>query len=336
MLNSTIHRYPDPEQYQASILGADVEVILTGPGQFESKLTTIQMHQLGLNRGWVSLPRIARSVHKQGQCSVSFLADANHAPTHVNGEEQQPWQMIFFSPGADVYQRSSTAFRWGTISMAADDLAMAWHALVDGQPATPAATRLLRPPPYLMSRLLDLHKTAGQLAATTPDILAHPEVCRAMEQTLLQVMVRCLAEGLAVETNPRPRYGRQPVMRRFEQFLEQNPDRPIYLPEVCAAIGVSGRTLRFRCEENLGMGPNRYLWLRRMNCARKALALADPTQASVTAIALDHGFGELGRFSVRYRELFGESPSTTLRSPAQHWSIEAKSSSIRLSGRPQV
>ncbi len=272
------------------------------------------MHQLGLNRGWVSLPRIARSVHKEGRCSISFLTDADQAPTLVNGEEQQPGQIIFFSPGAGVYQRSATAFRWGTISLTAETLAAAWHALVDYEMTAPAVTRLMRPPPHLMARLLSLHEAAVQLAATAPDILAHPEVCRAEEQMLLHVMVQCLAEGLAVETNPRPRHQRQAVMRRFERFLEENPDKSIYVPEVCAAIGVSGRTLRLHCEEHLGMGPHRYLWLRRMNFARKALAIADPKAASVTTIALDHGFGELGRFSVQYRELFGEPPSATLRS----------------------
>jgi AraC-like DNA-binding protein len=63
------------------------------------------------------------------------------------------------------------------------------------------------------------------------------------------------------------------------------------------------------------MGPLRYLWLRRMEQARRALAICDPTAATVTEIATNYGFWELGRFSVTYRTLFGESPSATLRRP---------------------
>jgi AraC-like DNA-binding protein len=61
------------------------------------------------------------------------------------------------------------------------------------------------------------------------------------------------------------------------------------------------------------MNPHRYLWLRRMHQARRALTVAGAETKTVTEIATEHGFWELGRFAVAYRELFGETPSATLR-----------------------
>jgi transcriptional regulator GlxA family with amidase domain len=103
------------------------------------------------------------------------------------------------------------------------------------------------------------------------------------------------------------------VLARFEEVLAERANDPLHLAEICAAIGTPERTLRLCCQAHLGMGPIRYLWLRRMHLARRTLARADANAASVTSIAIDHGFWELGKFSVAYRALFGEAPSATLR-----------------------
>jgi AraC-like DNA-binding protein len=200
------------------------------------------------------------------------------------------------------------------MSLTPADLAAAGRALVGRELTVPPITQIARPPPALMTRLHNLHEQATQLASTAPDKLAHPEVARSLEEALIHVMIRCLTEGTVIEMDSGARY-HMAAMSKFEEFLAANCDRSIYLGEICAAIGVSERTLRRCCHEHLGMGPVRYLWLRRMNLARVALMRADPATATVTGIATDHGFWEFGRFSVEYRTLFGESPSVSLRRP---------------------
>ena len=49
--------------------------------------------------------------------------------------------------------------------------------------------------------------------------------------------------------------------------------------------------------------------------ARRALERGGAA-TTVTQVANEYGFGELGRFAVRYRQLFGETPSATLRRSA--------------------
>jgi AraC-like DNA-binding protein len=76
------------------------------------------------------------------------------------------------------------------------------------------------------------------------------------------------------------------------------------------------------------MGPIRFLTLRRMHLAHRALLRADPSKSTVTRIVTDHGFWELGRFSVAYRALFGESPSETLQRPAEQLEVQPSRPSL--------
>jgi AraC-like DNA-binding protein len=157
-----------------------------------------------------------------------------------------------------------------------------------------------------------LHARAANLAAAAPDGI-HASVATALRHALAQAMVSCLAavpeNQTAVSLDGRSAV----VMRRFMELAEAEPAGPLYMLDVCRELGVAGRTLRQYCLGHLGMAPSQYLWLRRMNLARRALAQADGSSATVTAIANECGFGELGRFAVRYRQLFGETPSATLR-----------------------
>jgi AraC-like DNA-binding protein len=163
--------------------------------------------------------------------------------------------------------------------------------------------------------LRKLHAAACNLAKTVPDILAKPEVARAIEQALVESMVFCLADSASNDGRNVQRH-RARVMRRLEEAVMANPEQPLYMAELSAQVGASYWTLRDCCLEYLGMSPKRYLWLRRMHLARRALRTADAERTTVTEIASDYGFWEFGRFSVAYRSLFGESPSTTLKRAA--------------------
>ena len=85
------------------------------------------------------------------------------------------------------------------------------------------------------------------------------------------------------------------------------------MPQLCAAVGKSERTLRYVFQENFGLAPIRYLRHCRFNGARRELAAAEPDATTVTEIATRWGFYELGRFAVDFRRLFNELPSEVLK-----------------------
>jgi AraC-like DNA-binding protein len=209
------------------------------------------------------------------------------------------------------HRRNEENATWGSMSLTHADFGTACKAIMGIEFTGEAFQHVVRPPLNLMSRLLNLHEMVGQIAKASPEILELPEVARALQQELIHLMVRCLCEGQGIKmTSGGLRHDL--IVARFEEYLEANPNTPLYLTEICTALGTAERTLRAACEEYLGMGPIRYLFLRRMHLVRRTLLRAD-NFTTVTRIAADHGFWELGRFSVTYRQLFGETPSATLK-----------------------
>jgi AraC-like DNA-binding protein len=317
---SRVCSFTDPSACQTAFQTADVELFPTAKGSFHAEVTQIGINRLLIHRVHISLPEINTVALKHGRKSIGFLTELNSAPLWHCGLEVLPGDIVVNR--ADVaHQRSDASFRYGAMSLPVDDLDAAFDAMTDRELPETSHERIIRPDSALMLRLLNLHKSVGQLAHNAPDILKLPAVRRALENEFIHVMVRCLVEGAAIAPTTGFRH-HEAIVARFEDFLAANPDRPLHLTEICAAIGVAERTLRACCEEHLGMGPIRFLTLRRMHLVHRALLRADPSKSTVTRTVTDHGFWELGRFSVAYRGLFGESPSETLRRPAQRLEID--------------
>lgn len=82
--------------------------------------------------------------------------------------------------------------------------------------------------------------------------------------------------------------------------------------DLCVETGVSARTLQYAFREVMQMTPMTYLRILRLNKVRSLLRAATAADVTVTHIAMDWGFFQLGEFARDYFQLFGEYPSETL------------------------
>jgi AraC-like DNA-binding protein len=291
MPRSTVMTFTDPYDYQTFHPEAEQRLVVTVRGHYRASLTFVELYRLQMESGWQSLPTVSHASIRKDRSMVLFPADAAQPPPTYGGVEVHPGQIVVAALAGEFHGRSQANVSWGLLSLTADDLAAFGRAPVGRDLKPPPMTCVIRPGSAAMSRLLSLRKAADHLAATVPDVLAHPEVARAIEQELVRTMIACLTAPGATE---RLRPSRQTIMRRFEQVIEAHQDEPLYVADLCKAAGVSQRTLQGLCQDHLGMGPHRYLWLRRMQQARRALTLADGMARTVTEIANDHGCAELG------------------------------------------
>jgi AraC-like DNA-binding protein len=101
-------------------------------------------------------------------------------------------------------------------------------------------------------------------------------------------------------------------VRMAERYVQENYRTPITIDDLTKVTGVSARCLFEGFKNFRSTTPMKYLLQVRLARAHDACLHADKSQ-SVTQIATDHGFTQLGRFSIVYKQVFGESPSDTLK-----------------------
>ncbi|WP_420413724.1 helix-turn-helix domain-containing protein [Roseibium sp.] len=108
------------------------------------------------------------------------------------------------------------------------------------------------------------------------------------------------------------------ITRAEDLFHELSDPAQLEIGILCRELGVSRRTLFRAFRQTLGVGPRRYFELRRLYQLRSTLKAACSDETTVTAIANDSGFTELGRLAGLYKRHFGETPIETLKSSYPH------------------
>jgi AraC-like DNA-binding protein len=311
MPSSAVQTFTDPDEYAAAIRASTAEVTLTGGGQFAAQLTGIRLHQLWTQRFSENLPRTLHSAIATGRAIVSFRTQPGPGLLW-SGTELQSSDIIRHIEGESAFQRSSGSACFASVSLPVEEMVSVGKAIAGLDLTPPKDPLILTPAPSAIAKLQRLHATAAELAEKTPEIIANPGAAHGLEQALIEAMVDCLASR-EVRENGVARGQHALVMRRFRRVMEEKPEQPLYIPDICKAIGVAGRTLLLCCQEHLGMGPKHYLLLRRLHLVRRVLREAEPNATTVTEVATRYGFWELGRFAGAYQALFGEAPSITLR-----------------------
>ena len=159
-----------------------------------------------------------------------------------------------------------------------------------------------------------------QFAEAAAIVRADDEVRRSfaalsvMQDELLGTFLETLAGG--VEQSPLPTVANAAALvSQAEEIAGNVGTSPLHVSDLCISCRVPRRTLSHAFHQVLGMGPATYLRRLRLNQVRRSLRQYNTNgrPATVTELALEHGFWHLGRFSSQYREFFGENPQDSAR-----------------------
>lgn len=155
----------------------------------------------------------------------------------------------------------------------------------------------------------------GVLASmiSTPEVFEYAASVKAIAETVMGASLDALMiRATENEGAPRSHFVQRAIVERARQYILANRENPPTVSELSFYLKMSQRGLRHAFMNVLGINIVTFLRYVRLHGARKELLQSNPTD-SVTKIACKWGFWHMGMFSSYYKNLFGETPSATLR-----------------------
>lgn len=310
-------------------VGAFVGLKTTDPAQFESALQPWELlcrpqsagpfsHRLMMLRGpgfFVYKEEFSNSASVIGLTPSGMLGiGVPRGPGHESiywGESHRTGSAPMTLPGPlDVRIRSGheQLVAFSSIQVLKQSMSETDYATLE----TLAVRRRADVPPRLLHRLASWMDNTLAVFQATPALATSPRcLCEVSDDLAshLATVARSVADQPARATTPVRRSG----LRRALEYLRERRKSNTRVAQLCAVSGLSERSLQYAFKETFSMSPREFMTHRRLHLVRQALLQGGSGDCSVSTVAMDHGFYELGRFARRYRESFGELPSTTLR-----------------------
>ncbi len=155
------------------------------------------------------------------------------------------------------------------------------------------------------------HRLVSAAAALSAALQSGDETTRRdhCEARLVALLADLLDEQSAIAHLPAVAARR---VADLEAWIDAHLREPITMGRLCEVARVTDRSLQLAFQARRGLSPMRFVTERRLAAAHHLLQSAGRFD-DVTGIACNLGFTHLGRFALAYRQIYGESPSQTLR-----------------------
>ena len=316
------------DEMSRAMHGLDVEINVLKDGYFPFGLLSARFGECVLDIGESGASiTVAGTIDPNSVLLVAPLRRAGD--WRLNGLSCEPSRLAIYRPGTEAFAYTAGSVQWAALQVPEG----VWERMVRifGAPGAERRRENMEMIELAPVAQRFLHQTLKQTAALLSD---HPELAEqaqiraTLQQSLLHAFSRTALQREEEQGASMRGFMHSGIVKLAEDFLQAHPEMLLFhVADLCTATGVSERTLRNAFNAAFGMGPIRYLRVRRLNQVRRLLEHPDDDINSVTEAAMRFAFFDLGRFARDYQRLFGEKPSET-------W---AKQRSARvLAARPHV
>ena len=307
--------FQDFEAFSSSVKDVDCTMMLQNPKRHSWSMCHVNLPDLHIQLGRLGSGNIVEG-QSWSNGYVLYLPLTDRCEYSANGTVLERNSFMIMEPGCDICISTRDEHDWCSIFVPTHKLA-ATTELVEpssGSEQMKCRVRVSRPNPQLAEQFRGFVFRIMNAANHCSQIESGPAAKVAAAEALkISSLVVGQRQGGEPNQTGRPRLSRSEIIAFSKDLLEEYDSQPFLVGELAAAAGVSERTLRAAFKDYFGLGPARYLQLRQLHQVHRALRVAEPEAVSVTDVLTLYGVWEFGRFASRYRQLFGELPSETLR-----------------------
>jgi AraC family transcriptional regulator, ethanolamine operon transcriptional activator len=289
---------------------ASLRAMVLGPVRENWSLTHLLLNNLSIQFGQAESKALVEGAPRAGGVSI-FMPTRSASAWWGNGRRFDELSLMVALSGDDFCLVADTPRSWCSLYIPNAELV---GPNADVTTAIGSSRGYFQVPPQRMGRFRSAIGYLDEAVQLAPAAFESPIAQKASAQKLVQEIRNVLATPHQLEPKlGRHEVPRKQIIRRAMDFVDQHDGEYLSLEELAVASGVSERTLRDAFHWYFGIPPLQYLNRRTLHQVRKALKAADPTVATVTAVATQFGVWQFGRLARDYRILFGELPSETLR-----------------------
>lgn len=307
------HSFCDFDDFASSVRNVDSTMTLLNPTHRSWVINHVHLPAIHVQLGRLGSGNIVDG-QSWSNGYILYLPLTDTGAYSANGTVIPKDSFTILEPGCAFCVSTKYEHDWCSIFVPTHELVLGGDLAEPSSGSEKVICRVTRPNRQAANQFRALVHQIMTADANFPQFESSPAATFA-EAELMKVASSIVGEQQAGELkhDGRPKFPRQEIIRRAKELLEARSTEPIHVGELAAAAEVSERTLRTAFNEYFGVGPVRYLQLRQLHQVHHALRAADPEEVSVSDILVQHGEWEFGRFASRYRRLFGELPSETLR-----------------------
>jgi AraC-like DNA-binding protein len=202
--------------------------------------------------------------------------------------------------------------RFDVVSIPADVLR---KAAAERQVPLPRRIQFLDSRPRSRLAVRAWHRALEYVSATfrSAETARQPLIVASAGTLLAAVLLDSYPTNVAVEHDLLSDPSVPGALKAAVSFIHSHAGSDIGINDVAAAVHLTPRAVQYLFRQQLDTTPTEYQRRVRLHCAHHELKVADRSAITVAEIAQRWGFTHAGRFSVLYRETYGQSPHSTLR-----------------------